>query len=149
MPFLIRKKTDRIVFPLRETVFTTGLNIANSKADLPGIIRTLRKLPLLGLAMSLLVSGVIAILMGREITRSLKYYGTALAGAAFSLIAAWLVVLCLGLKKEIAEASAAMAQEIGSMTRILLLEGGGITLALMAGGYLCLYFYRKKKWEKI
>ena len=144
----LSRKIDRMVFPLRETVLATGLNIANSKADLPGIIRTVRKLPLLGLGLSFLAAGMIALLMGREITRSMKYYGTALAGTGFTVIAAWIVILFLRLNTEAAEASAVLGQEIGSMAGILALESGIVTLFLLAGGYLCLHLYRKKKWEK-
>ena len=77
---------ERTVFPMRGTLMTKGMDLAQSKADIPGIIRTVRKLPPLGLVLCILAAGMIALLLGREIQQSLKHFGTALAGAGIIII---------------------------------------------------------------
>ena len=135
-------KIDRTVFPLRETLLTTGLDFVNGKADIPSIIRSVRKLPLLFLALSALTAGVIALLMGREFFRSLKYYGTAMAGTALVLIITGAVLLVMQPVTMLAQASDGLANEFGTLMRTLCLEGGGATLLLLLAGFFCLYLYR-------
>lgn len=135
-------KIDRTVFPLRETLLTTGLEFANEKADIPGIVRSVRKLPMLFLALSVLAAGLIMLLMGREPFRSLKYFGTALAAAALVLITAGITLAVMQMKDMLAQASTGLASEFGTLMRTICLEGGGAALILLLAGAACLYLYR-------
>ena len=138
----LSEKIDRTVFPLRETLLTTGLDFVNDRVDVPGVIRSVRKLPLLFLMLTLLAAGLIALMTGREIFRSLKYYGTALAGAGIVMITAGITILVMQPKAMLAQASDALAGEFGMLIRTLLLEGGGATILLLLLGFFCLFVYR-------
>lgn len=136
---------ENTVFPMREATLAFGTKLARDKADIKGIIRSVRKLPLLGLIISLALAGVIALLTGREIRRSLKYYGTAAAAAGLSLAAFCALFAAARPGEIIAEASAGLAGEFGTMAGK---TGTGIWLAaaiLLAAGYLCLILYRRKE----
>ena len=141
-------KIDRTVFPLRDTLLTTGLDFVNGSVDIPGMIRSLQQLPMLFLAVSALTAGIIALLMGREIFRSLKYFGTALAGTALVMIITAAAFLLLQLRPMLAEASGGLASEYGTMMRTIILEGGGITLVLLLAGLGCLYLYRNRSFRR-
>ena len=140
----LTEMVERTVFPLRETLLTTGMDLVNKRADVPGVVRSVTKLPMLGLVMSLAVAGLIALLMGREMIRSLKYYGTAAAGTGFSVLGAMVILLCLGPKAMVAEASKPLAGEVGSLLGKIGWEAGLGALLLLAAGYACLILYRKK-----
>lgn len=140
----LTEMVERTVFPLRETLLTTGMDLVNERADVPGVIRSLTKLPMLGLVMSLAAAGLIALLMGREIIHSLKYYGTAAAGTGFAVLASMIILLCMGPKAMVAEASRPLAGEIGSLLGRIGWEAGLGALALLAVGYGCLILYRRK-----
>ena len=135
---------ERTVFPLRGTLMSKGMDLVNNQADVPGVIRALRKLPLFGLALCVLTAGVLVLLLGREIVRSLKHFGTALAGAGFILIFVIVILLSVGLKGMLAEASEGLAGEFGTMTGKIGLEAAGIIVLLLATGYFCLFMYRRK-----
>ena len=135
---------ERTVFPLRETLLTTGMNLVNERADVPGVIRSVTRIPMLGLVLSIAVAGMIALFMGREINQSLKYYGTAAAGTGFSVLAALIILLCIGPKAMVAEASKPLAGEIGALLGKIGWEAGLGALLLLAVGYACLIVYRKK-----
>lgn len=136
---------ERTVFPLRETLVTTGMDLVNNRVDVPGTIRTVQKLPLLGLALSLAAAGLIALTMGREIRRSLKYFGTAAAGCGVSIIAAAIVVLYMQPRTMVAQASQGLAGEIGSLLWKVGLEAGIAVLVLLAGGFFCLVLYNRRR----
>lgn len=135
---------ERTVFPLRETLLSTGMDLVNDRADIPGIIRSVTKLPLLGLVTTLAAAGALALLLGREIVRSLKHYGTALAAAGLSVLSAFIILLCLGPKAMVAEASGPLAGEVGSLIGKIGLEVGIAVVVLVGAGYACLILYRKK-----
>lgn len=138
----VSDKIDRTVFPLRETLLTTGLEFVNGKADIPGIVRSVRKLPTLLLALTVLTAGIIALMCGRDGRKSLKYFGTALAATGLVLVLCGGMLLFMGLTNMVGEASAGLAEEFRMVMRTLLLEGGGAALVTLAGGYGCLYLYR-------
>ena len=138
----VSDKIDRTVFPLRETLLTTGLEFVNGKADIPGIVRSVRKLPTLLLALTVLTAGIIALMCGRDGHKSLKYFGTALAATGLVLVLCGGMLLFMGLTNMVGEASAGLAEEFRMVMRTLFLEGGGAALVTLAGGYGCLYLYR-------
>ena len=135
---------ERTVFPMRESLLTIGMNLAGNKADLPGILHSLRSIPLLGLAMSLLTAGLIALLLGREILRSLKHYGTAIAGTGFIVLAASLMIMGTQMKEVVGQASRGLAGKLGILMNRIGLETGAIILGLLGIGYFCLYLYRNR-----
>ncbi len=136
--------TENTVFPMRETTLAFGTKLARDKADIRGIIRSVRKLPLLGLIVSLVFAGLIALLTGREIFLALKYYGTAAAATGLSIATVCILAAAARPGEIIAEASAGLAGEFGTMAAKI---GTGAALAaaiLLAAGYLCLILYRRK-----
>lgn len=135
---------DNTVFPVRNTVVAFGTNLVNGQADIPGIIRSVRMLPLLGLVLSLLFAGLIALLAGREPVRLLKYYGTAAAAAGLTALAALAAFLLARPSDFVAEASAGLAGEISTLAGKIGLGTGIAGCVLLAGGYLCLFLYRRK-----
>ena len=140
---------DRAVFPLRGALVSRGMEYVREHADVPALIRTMRKLPPLGFALCALAAGLIALLTGREIRVSLKHYGTALACAGFSLLTAGVTVLILQPKDMIVQVSRALAAEFSSLTNRIGLETAGIVLLLVAAGYCCLYLYRNGGFKRI
>ena len=141
-------KIDRTVFPLRETLLTTGLEFANEKADIPGIVRSVRKLPMLFLVLSILAAGLIALLMGREPFRSLKYYGTAFAAAGLVMLVLCVTAVIADPGEMVAQASERLAGEVGVLTGKIGLESGAIVLFLLLTGYLCLILFRRRTGKK-
>ncbi len=137
-------RIDRTVFPLRETLLTTGLDFVNRRMDIPAIIRSVRKLPLLFLALSALAAGIIALAMGREAFRSLKYFGTAFAGAALAVMISGITLMVLRLNDLIAQASKGLANEISMLMRTIWLEGTAAAFLSLAAGMFCLYLYRNR-----
>ena len=140
----ITEKIDRTVYPLRESLLTTGLDFVNKRADIPGIVRSLRQVPPLCLVLCILAAGLIALLAAREVFSSLKYYGTALAGAGLVLAAAGIIYAVMQLKAMLSQASANLADEFGTMMHTLFLEAGGAAAVLLLAGFACLFIYRNR-----
>ena len=139
---------ENSVFPMREMILTTGMDFVNGRADIPGMVRTVMKLPLLGLVLGLAAAGLIALLLGREISRSLKYYGAALAGAGFTVLAVVILVRIIRPEAMIAEASGPLAGEVGALLGKAGLEAGIAAAVLLAAGYLFLILYRRAAGKK-
>lgn len=135
---------ENTVLPVRETTLAFGSKLAKEKADIRGIIRSVQKLPTLGILLSLACAGLIALLLGRDLFSSLKYYGTAAAATGITVLAASIALVLSHPEQMIAEASTGLAREFGTlMSRI---ETGAFLAAviLLAGGYLCLFLYRRR-----
>lgn len=105
----VREMIENTVFPLRETIITFGSKMAKDMADIRGIIRSVRQLPLLGALISLACAGVIALLLAKEILQSLKYYGTALAAGGIVTLAGCIGLLVLRSDGMLQEANAGLA----------------------------------------
>ena len=135
---------DNTVFPVRNTVMAFGTNLVQGQADIRGIVRSVKKLPLLGLVLSLACAGLIALLAAREPVRFLKYYGTAAAATGLTVIAGILAFLLARPSEMIAEASAGLAGEVSTLTGKIGLGAGLAGAILLAGGYFCLFLYRRK-----
>ena len=138
---------ENTVFPVRETLIGFGTKIAKDKADIRGIVQSIRKLPLLCLVICLACAGLIALLLGREPFRCLKYYGTAAAAAGLIVLAGGAVFLASGPTAMIEEASRGLAGEFGTMAGKTGLGTGLAAVLLLAAGYACLILYRRKAWK--
>lgn len=141
----LTEKIDRTVFPLREVLLITGFDMINDRADLPEILRSLQRIPFMTLVFALLAAGIIALALARDSLRSLKHYGTALAGAGLVIGASGMMKLLLQPGNTLAQASAVLAEDFGALMRTLLLEAGAAALLLLCAGYICLYIYRRRK----
>lgn len=135
---------DNTVFPVRNTVVGFGTNMVQKQADIRGIVRSVRLLPRLGLVLALACAGLIALLAAREPVRFLKYYGTAAAAAGLTVLAAVLAFLLARPSDMVAEASAGLAGEVSTLAGKTGLGFGLAGAVLLAGGYLCLFLYRRK-----
>ena len=135
---------ERTVFPMRESLLTAGMKYAETAVDLAGSIRSLRKVPMFALVLSLLIAGLIALLLGREFVRSLKHFGTAAAGTGMVLMAVCAAVLLMRPSQMIAQASERLAGTFGLMMGRIGLITGVLIVLLLAIGYFCLVLYRKK-----
>ena len=141
----LTEKIDRTVFPLREILLTTGFDIINDRADLPGILRSLQRIPFMTLMFALVAAGIIALALGKDIFLCVKHYGTALAGTGLVISASCVMILILLPGNTLAQASAVLADEISALMRILVLEAGTAALILLCSGYLFLYLFRKRE----
>lgn len=135
---------ERTVFPFRETLVSTGMDLVKEKADIPAIVRSVREIPPLGLMLSLVCAGLIAVLLGREFVRTLKHYGTAAAGTGLTLLAAGGILWAIHPKTMIAEASENMAREFSALAGQSGLYGILAAAVLLIAGYACLILYRRK-----
>ena len=135
---------ERTVFPMRESLLTAGMKYAETAVDLAGSIRSLRKVPLFALALSLLIAGLIALLLGREIFRSLKHFGSAAAGTGLVLLAVCAAVWIMRPGEMIAQASERLAGTFSFLMGRIGLSTGIMIVLLLAIGYSCLILYRKK-----
>ena len=141
----VREMIENTVFPLRETIITFGSKMAKDMADIRGIIRSVRQLPLLGALISLACAGVIALLLAKEIFQSLKYYGTALAAGGIVTLAGCIGLLVLRSDGMLQEANAGLAGEFHALFGKLALGCGIVGTLLVIAGYLLLYFFSRKK----
>ena len=132
------------VFPVRETTVAFGSRFVKDKVDVKGIIRSLQKLPMLGLLMSLASAGLVLLLLGREPVHGLKYYGSAAAAAGLLILAACIAFQAVHPEKMIMEASSGLAGEFSTLTGKVGLGTGATAVLLLAAGYLCLILYRRK-----
>ncbi len=134
---------ENTVFPVRETLIGFGTKIAKDKADIRGIVQTVRQVPLLCLALGLACAGLIMLLLGREMIRCLKHYGTAAAAAGMIVLAGCIAFLASRPTAIIEEASKGLAGEFGTM--IGKTETGTCLAAaiLLVAGYACLILYRR------
>lgn len=139
---------ERTVFPLRETLVSTGMDYVEKKADIVSMVRAMRGLPLILLLCCLAAAGAVALLMGREIFRSLKYYGSALAGAGFAIVTTIVIILLLRPAAYIAEASRPLMMEIETIAGRIFMAAGATVAVLLAAGYICLAKYRGRKAKK-
>ena len=138
---------ENTVFPVRETLIGFGTKIAKDKADIRGIVQSVRKLPLLCLAICLACAGLIALLLGREPFRCFKHYGTAAAAAGLIVLAGCAAFLASRPTAMIEEASRGLAGEFGTMAGKTGTGTGLAAALLLAAGYACLILYRRKAWK--
>jgi len=141
----VREMIENMVFPLRETTVTFGSKMAKDMADIRGIIRSVRQMPLLGTLMSLACAGVIALLLGKDFFQSLKYYGTALGASGIVTLAGCIGLLALRSGGMLREANAGLADEFSALFGKLALGTGIVGILLVIAGYLLLFLFSRKK----
>lgn len=141
----VREMIENTVFPLRETTVTFGSKMAKDMADIRGIIRSVRQMPLLGTLMSLACAGVIALLLGKDFFQSLKYYGTALGASGIVTLAGCIGLLALQSGGMLREANAGLADEFSALFGKLALGTGIVGILLVIAGYLLLFLFSRKK----
>ena len=141
----LRETIESTVFPLRETTVTFGSKMAKDMADIRGIIRSVRQMPLLGAAVSLACAGLIALLLAKDISLSLKFYGTALAGSGIVILAGCAGFLAARSGGMLREASAGLAEEFGALFGRLALGTGIAGGLLVIAGYLLLFLFSRKR----
>lgn len=135
---------ENTVFPVRETLIGFGTKIAKDKADIRGIVQTVRKVPMLCLALGLACAGLIALLLGREPARYLKHYGTAAAAAGLIVLASCISFLVSRPTALLEEASKGLAAEFETMMGKTGTGTGLAAAVLLIAGYACLILYRRK-----
>ena len=91
-----------------------------------------------------LIAGLIALLLGREIFRSLKHFGSAAAGTGLVLLAVCAAVWIMRPGEMIAQASERLAGTFSFLMGRIGLSTGIMIVLLLAIGYSCLILYRKK-----
>ena len=134
---------ENTVFPMRGTIVGFGTKMAKRVADVSGILRAVRKLPMLGLVLSLAFAGVIALLLSQDFFRSLKYYGTAIAAAGIIVLAGCIGMLILRANMMLPEASPGMAAEFRTLFGKTALGAGTAAAVLLIIGYGFLAIYRR------
>ncbi|MBR6165471.1 MAG: hypothetical protein IKQ45_06045 [Clostridia bacterium] len=140
---MIRNTVQDVVLPVRETLLITGIGYISRRVDLPNVIRFAEKAPLFSLALSMLAAGMIALLLGNHIRSSLKYYGTAAAGAGITVITAAVLARLMDLRGTIRQAAEGLADEFARMMSSFWLEACLAAAVLLAGGMLSLFLYRR------
>ena len=137
----IEKAVNRTVMPFRKALVTLAVRYTSRKADLPGMIRFAAQIPLAGIALSFLLAGVIALLLGKQIRWSLKYYGAALAGAGLSSLTGLILIRNADLGGMIRAASEGVYHQAQSMMRVVAAETWTAAAVLFIAGMICLVCY--------
>ena len=135
---------NRTLTPVRDRLVLRGTRWVQNRLDYPSLLNAANQLPALGFAVSALLFMLILLLMSRNPGFSLKYLGTALSGAGLNtaLIAGLIPASgVLGMLREVSEPLAAQAERIA---RFMLLRTGGMALAMIAAGGVCLAVYARK-----
>lgn len=141
----IHKSIVNMVLPMRQLVFSLGLEKAEKRIDLVNIVEFFLGTPWAALALSALFAGVIALADGRPFRRALRYIGSAMGAAALVITVIAVMYLCAGILPMIREASAGLTIQYQSVVTGSLLLAAGIVAVLAAGCVVCLLKCRGKK----
>ncbi|MBR2823959.1 MAG: hypothetical protein IKE24_09760 [Clostridia bacterium] len=130
----------------RDELIQGGMKRVAGRVDLPEIMEILRRLPLLGGAVSLLLAGLIALLLSRRIQLAGQYIGGALSGCGLLTLLSLGLIRALNPGEPIGEASAALQALYLRLERILTLESIGAAAFLMiVGGLLMAWADRTRR----
>ncbi len=129
----IHKSIVNMVLPMRQLVFSLGLEKAGKRIDLVNIVEFFLGMPWAALALSVLFAGLIALADGRPIRRVLRYIGSAMGAAALVLAVIAVLYLCAGILPMIQEASAGLTIQYQSTVTGCMLLIAGIIIVLVAG----------------
>lgn len=146
--YSLEKTVQKTLMPVRRALITMGVRVVTRKVDLPAIVRLTGQLPPAAMAVCLLLAGVIALLLGRKIRVSLKYYGAAFAGAGISVAAGFGVLCLFNIPGRVREASEGLANQMSRLSTTIMLESIGATAVLLAAGYACLVLYQRGTGKK-
>ena len=141
----IHKSIVNMVLPMRQLVFSLGLEKAEKRIDLVNVVEFFLGMPWAALALSALFAGLIALADGQPIRRALGYIGSAMGAAALVLAVIAALYLCAGILSMIREASAGLTLQYQSLVKGSLLLTAGIVVVLAAGCVVCLLKSREKK----
>ena len=137
----IEKAMNRTVMPFRKALVKLAVRYVSRKADIPGIIRFAAQIPLAGLAVSFLLAGVIALLLGKRIRWSLKFYGAAFAGAGISALAGIFLIRDADIGGMIRAASEGLNHQVQAMLGTVETEMIAAAAILCVLGIVCLVCY--------
>ena len=137
----IEKAVNRTVMPFRKALVTLAVRYVNRKTDLAGIIRFVSQIPQMAAVISLLFAGLIALLTGKRIRYSLKYYGAAFAGAGLSVLTGILLIRSADISGMIRASSEGLNHQIQSMMKTVATETWACAIVLFAAGMVCLVCY--------
>ena len=141
----IHKSIVNMVLPMRQLVFSLGLEKAEKRIDLVNVVEFFLGMPWAALALSVLIAGLIALFDGQPIRRALGYIGSAMGAAALVLAVIAVLYLCAGILPMIQEASAGLTLQYQNLVKGSLLLTAGIVVVLAAGCVVCLLKSREKK----
>ena len=141
----IHKSIVNMVLPMRQIVISLGLQEAGKRADLVNLIEFFLGTPWTMLALSVLIAGLIALIAGRPLRRSLRYIGSALGAAAIVVLTLAVLYLRAGILPMIREASAGLTVQYQSMVSGTLVQTGLLAAIMAAGCVVCLFAGREKK----
>ena len=141
----IHKSIVNMVLPMRQLVFSLGLEKAGKRIDLVNIVEFFLGMPWAALALCALFAGLIALADGQPIRRVLRYIGSAMGAAALVLAVIAVLYLCAGILPMIQEASAGLTIQYQSIVTGSMLLIAGIIIVLAAGCVVCLLKIREKK----
>ena len=141
----IHKSIVNMVLPMRQLVFSLGLEKAEKRVDLVNIVEFFLGMPWAALALCALFAGLAALFDGRPLRRALRYIGSALGAAALVMAAIAVLYLCAGILPMIQEASAGLTLQYQSVVTGSLLLTAGIVAVFAAGCVVCLLKCREKK----
>ena len=141
----IHKSIVNMVLPMRQLVFSLGLEKAEKRIDLVNVVEFFLGMPWAALALSVLIAGLIALFDGQPIRRALGYIGSAMGAAALVLAVIAVLYLCAGILPMIQEASAGLTLQYQNLVKGSMLLTAGIVVVLAAGCVVCLLKSREKK----
>ena len=120
--------------------------MAAERADLPEIMGLMKQAAPLMLLTALLLSGLIALLLSRDIRSSFLYIGGSLSGSGLLMILCWTLLKLMDFRSMVAEASAALEMQVSHLGNMITLEMLGTAAALLAlGGLLMAWSSRGTK----
>ena len=137
----IEKAVNRTVMPFRKALVTLAVRYTSRKADIPGMIRFAAQVPLTALVLSILLAGLIALLLGKRIRWSLKYYGASFAGAGISSLTGIVLIRNADISGMIRAASQGLDHQVRSMMSNVVTETWLAASALFLLGMTCLICY--------
>ena len=135
---VIRKRVREITMPVRRALLQKGFQFLRKRVDPADAVRFLSQGTAAAAAGSLVLAGLIALLTGKRIRASLRYFGAALAGAGIASIFGGLVVRSAGVQSMIGEVSKGLSVQASYILRTVTTEGIIAAAVLLAGGILCL-----------
>ena len=134
----IEETVRRAVIPIRKSLVVFGIRYLEKRTDLPGVIRTVTRMPVLGGAAILLLSGLIALLCGGHIRTLIRCCGSALAGAGISVAAAMVLLYTANIQGIMAASSENLEQQFRLAMRTGAAECLTAVLVMLAAGFICL-----------
>ena len=138
------KLLTNTVLPIRSKLAQAGMNWIQRRVHVTSLVRFLSGMPGVLLAVSALLAGLIALINVRQPIRWLRVFGSALGGAAISLLLVMLFTRLVNLGGMIREASQVLAGQYDILSVNTLLWMGLSALGMGALGVLMLGCYAKQ-----